>query len=375
MPNSLDKDHSRTDAGKLRISDLQRSCTKPKLCHNKPIGQSIVIVLASSLERPMLGSQNAPSIRSPHCLSAEWRDYHVDDYTSLLRKVCGSFGVDARLHERDKVRGAVETRLISRFETVTVSLDAHRVVRDRKMIRSDPGEHLFLIFQKEGKSTIIQEDRASELDTGDFFIADAAVPSEFVYGGRRSSQVSFHLPREEMIARLGKACVGGKEICRHDPLVPALTSVFTRLIEAEACSAALGEALINILCAYFHAQAHGSESASNHLYRRAVDRLEARARDASFGIDTLAADLGVSRRTLQRVFAEHGHGFTTRLQAIRLDCARSRLLGGETNILGVAYDSGFNDLSHFYRLFRDRFGVAPGQVKALSKPPAGRIVA
>jgi len=323
----------------------------------------------------MLGSYNKPSAGSQQCLSADWRDYHVDEYANLLCKVCGSFGVDARLPERDKVRGAVESRLVSRFETVTVSLNAHRVVRDRKMIRSDPGEHLFLIFQKEGKSAIIQEDRASELATGDFFIADASVPSEFVYGGSQSSQVSFHLPREEMVARLGKACVGGREICRHDPLVPALTSVFTRLIEAEAGSAALGEALVNILCAYFHAQAHGSESASNHLYRRAVDRLEARARDASFGIDTLAADLGVSRRTLQRVFSEHGDGFTSRLQAVRLDRARSRLLGGETNILTVAYDSGFNDLSHFYRLFRDRFGVAPGQVRALWQQPASRVVA
>lgn len=323
----------------------------------------------------MLEGHMNPLAASPQCLSAEWREYPVDEYASLLRKVCGSFGVDARLPEKDRVRGAVEARSVSRFESVTVSLNAHRVVRDRKMIRSDPGEHLFLIFQKEGKSTIVQEDRASELATGDFFIADASVPSEFVYGGWRSSQVSFHLPREEMVARLGKACVGGREICRHDPLVPALTSVFTRLIDAKAGSAALGEALVNILCAYFHAQAHGAESASSLLYRRAVDRLEARACDASFGIDSLAADLGVSRRTVQRVFAEHGDGFTSRLQAVRLDRARSRLLGGETNILTVAYDSGFNDLSHFYRLFRDRFGVAPGQVRALWQQPAGRVVA
>ena len=323
----------------------------------------------------MLGSHAQPLPEPPSCCATHWHDYHVDEYTKLLRTVCGTFGIEARLPERDKVKGAVETRLVSRFETVTVSLNAHRVVRDRTMIRSDPGEHLFLIFQKEGKSTIVQNDRACELAKGDLFIVDSSVPSEFVYGGWRSSQVSFHLPREEMVARLGRACVGGREIFRHDPLVPALTSVLTRLMEAEAGSAALGEALINLLCAYFHAQADGSESASSRLYRRAVDRLEARARDATFAIDALASDLSVSRRTLQRVFSEHGDGFTSRLQAVRLDRARSRLLGGETNILGVAYDSGFNDLSHFYRLFRDRFGVAPGQVRALWQPPAGRGVA
>jgi AraC-like DNA-binding protein len=40
-------------------------------------------------------------------------------------------------------------------------------------------------------------------------------------------------------------------------------------------------------------------------------------------------------------------------------------------ISAVAYDSGFGDLSYFYRMFRRRFGAAPADIRAQSRgqPP------
>lgn len=301
------------------------------------------------------------------------REHDLDEFTGLLGQVCGRFGVVADATRKGTVSGAVAPLTIARFSAAVVSLNARKVLRDRRMIRADPGEHLFVIFQQAGSSTIVQDDRACALATGDFFIADSAVPSEFVYAGQASSQISLHLPRDEAVARMGQGCVGGQAICRSDALFPALTGVFLRLRDQPPGSAALGEALINILSAYFHARAQGHDSPSTRLYTCAIDRLEVRAGDPDFGIDTLAADLGVSRRTLQRVFTDNGDGFTRRLQALRLDRARSRLLGGQADILRVAYDCGFSDLSHFYRLFRDRFGMAPGQIRP--KPEGGRRVA
>ncbi|MBU9697614.1 helix-turn-helix domain-containing protein [Rhodobacteraceae bacterium HSP-20] len=289
---------------------------------------------------------------------------HVDDYTDQLHRICGRFRVEAKPTQRAEIHGAVKRRTLSRFDVAMVTLDANRVVRDGAMIRKDPGEHLFLIYQAEGQSTILQNDRVCRLYRGDFFIADSSVPSEFIYEGRHSTQISLHLPRDEMVARIGKDCVGGTEIERGDTLSLAMGGVLDRMLETDAGSAALGEALINILSAYFHARARGNESVSARLYRRAVQQLEAQARDSSFGIDALATDCGVSRRTLQRVFAEHGDSFSTRLQAFRLELARARLMAGEENIASLAFDCGFNDLSNFYRLFRDRFGVSPGKVRA-----------
>jgi AraC-like DNA-binding protein len=45
----------------------------------------------------------------------------------------------------------------------------------------------------------------------------------------------------------------------------------------------------------------------------------------------------------------------------RLDYARDLLQRGGNTITGAAFSSGFNDISHFYRLYRRRYGGPPGR--------------
>jgi len=295
-------------------------------------------------------------------------DRAVEDYNLALGRVCGAFHVDARVDARDTVSGAVQHRRLSRYDAAIVSLNAHSVVRNRAMIRTDPGEHLFLLFQYQGFSRILQGDHCTDLATGDLYIADSTVPSQFIYEGQRSRQVSLHLPRREAMARLGPECAGGMAIARGDPKVLAMQAVLHSLLTAEdAGSPAMGEALLNILAAYCQAHRKGAPDPAGQLYRRALTRLVARAGDASFGLDELAADLGVSRRSVQRVFGDHADSFTARLLTVRLDMAQARLRSltgaGRGGIARIAYECGFNDLSHFYRVFRGRFGMPPGQVR------------
>jgi AraC-like DNA-binding protein len=40
--------------------------------------------------------------------------------------------------------------------------------------------------------------------------------------------------------------------------------------------------------------------------------------------------------------------------------AAKLLRGREHSLLGVIFTCGFNDVSHFYRMFRRRYGAAPG---------------
>lgn len=287
----------------------------------------------------------------------------VDEYNDALGKICGAFHVEAGEDSRKRVNGSLLARQFGRFDAALVKLDARRVLRDPGMIRRDPGEHLFLLFQQEGQSHIQQGGRTAELLPGDFFIVDSAVPSDFIYGGRHSAQVSLHLPRREMQSRAGQICTGGLAIDRNHALAPALRGVLTQMLCYDPGSPALAEALLNILTAYCHSLKTGSESVSSRLYDCAVGHITRRAPDPDFGVDALASDMGVSRRTLQRTFYEHGDSVSGRLQATRLDLARSRILSGGRNIAALAFECGFNDVSHFYRLFRERFGAAPGHLR------------
>jgi len=61
-------------------------------------------------------------------------------------------------------------------------------------------------------------------------------------------------------------------------------------------------------------------------------------------------------RTFRRVTGVTPHQFILRT---RLRDAASRLLAHDTNVIDIALESGFGDLSNFNRAFRLEFGLSP----------------
>ena len=77
-------------------------------------------------------------------------------------------------------------------------------------------------------------------------------------------------------------------------------------------------------------------------------------------LDRAAARAGVSRRRFTELFREAtGRSFAEELNELRLSHAARLLRGGEHSVVGVMFSCGYNDLSHFYRSFRQRFGAPP----------------
>jgi AraC-like DNA-binding protein len=80
----------------------------------------------------------------------------------------------------------------------------------------------------------------------------------------------------------------------------------------------------------------------------------------------VANHLGMTPRSLQRLFAADGTTFSACLLCQRLIRAHHMLcdprLSGRT-VSSVAYDAGFGDLSYFNRCFRKFYGTTPKQVR------------
>jgi len=76
-------------------------------------------------------------------------------------------------------------------------------------------------------------------------------------------------------------------------------------------------------------------------------------------IGTVANALGISVRTLQRKFAEHGLCFEGLSRTERLRCAADLLARTDCRVLDIALDLGYSDHAHFTRAFRRWTGVAP----------------
>ncbi|NOX99518.1 MAG: AraC family transcriptional regulator [Verrucomicrobia bacterium] len=77
-------------------------------------------------------------------------------------------------------------------------------------------------------------------------------------------------------------------------------------------------------------------------------------------LDEAARRIGVSRRGLTSGFREiTGHSRQTWIRKLRIEHARHLLESTDRSIDAVAFECGFNDLSHFYRCFKMEAGKSP----------------
>lgn len=80
-----------------------------------------------------------------------------------------------------------------------------------------------------------------------------------------------------------------------------------------------------------------------------------------FQLDTLAANIGIDKSRLCRVYrAGTGQTIMDSLRIRRLNEAAELLARTGRNISEICFGVGFNDLSYFYRCFQKKFGANPG---------------
>jgi AraC-like DNA-binding protein len=100
-----------------------------------------------------------------------------------------------------------------------------------------------------------------------------------------------------------------------------------------------------------------------------IAAIRANFSDPAFSSQALASRLGVSARYVQRLLYETGSTFGERVLELRLQRARAMLADARCDRLKVgeiAEACGFNDIAHFDRCFRRRFGGTPTQYRGRS---------
>jgi AraC-like DNA-binding protein len=94
--------------------------------------------------------------------------------------------------------------------------------------------------------------------------------------------------------------------------------------------------------------------------------------DPEFELDSVARDLGLSRRYVQQLLEETGKSFTEHLVEHRLERSFAMLNDHRClhlMIIDIAFAVGFGDVSHFNRVFRRRFGDTPSRIRASAFAP------
>ncbi|MFI1914174.1 helix-turn-helix transcriptional regulator [Nocardia sp. NPDC020380] len=92
-------------------------------------------------------------------------------------------------------------------------------------------------------------------------------------------------------------------------------------------------------------------------------------------METVAEDLGITRRQLERAMRVAGTTPHSYLISARLERAVQRLsdpLNKRRTIADIACDSGFSALSVFSKACRDKYDASPGQIRQRGRQPHDR---
>ncbi|MBI5127896.1 MAG: helix-turn-helix domain-containing protein [Rhodopseudomonas palustris] len=315
----------------------------------------------------------------------------VDSFQTGVRQVCGDYAVrPASFGDFPFAAWTGLLRTDPGIEMAYVRLSGVQVERTPTHIRSDSVDHFVLTMQFSGEAEMMQGAGTAVLRPDDIFVSDATRPSRFSFARGEAEQVSFHIPRTVGLGRFGKLLEGPSLIRGDSGFAIALKVLLQRLswqiAHAADTTAAtaddfradpipenrlsetserLEEAFFSVLAsALLDAKASGHVPRDTHdrLYEQALCIIQRQAHDPSFGAGQICSELAISPRQLQRSFARHGDSAREQILSTRLERARRRILS-ETRLTvsEIAYASGFNDLSFFYRAYRRQFGAAPGE--------------
>jgi AraC-like DNA-binding protein len=246
--------------------------------------------------------------------------------------------------------------------------------RDREMVR-DGDDSFWLLISQSTSLEIEQLGRDLRLDRGDATVMHVCETGSF--GSRRhfgfigvllpSSEIAGrgvrldgglmqHLPRQSDALQLLRGYIQTLENSKMRPCAEARETICRHVIDLVALAVtshrAIGESSLSAVAA-----AHLSA---------ALDHIAARFWDPELSVVTVAREMGISPRYLQRLLEKAGTSFTTRVTELRLQRAFTVLTKARDNkrsISDIAFEAGFTDISHFNRLFRSRFGDTPRGVR------------
>jgi AraC-like DNA-binding protein/CheY-like chemotaxis protein len=119
-------------------------------------------------------------------------------------------------------------------------------------------------------------------------------------------------------------------------------------------------------------QLHPRDLATNQsdakFIRRVIDLVEENMADWDFDLEIMARKLAVSRRQLfRKLRAATGCSPNMFIRTLRLKRAAQLLMESQMTVTEITYAVGFSDLKYFRTIFREYYGVSPGEYLKRSK--------
>ena len=292
-------------------------------------------------------------------------------YREMLSRSVGNFEVEAI---EDAFDFSANTLALPGLGVAQIASSALRVERPSGVPVEDARD-LILAVMHDGRASFTQRGREVTAEGGGAFLSSSH--DSLVMQRTAARLTNYSLLRSELAP-----AVSNFERALVTPLNPEtirLLTGYTALLfrEGALASAEFGRLAVS----HIHdlialaigatrdaaeiAKARGLRAARRaDLYARAKRLIALRFNDPDLTSGEIAHRLRVSARHLQQIFAERGETLMTRVWDERVNRA-ARLLSApeaaDRSVTDIAFACGFNDSSHFGRVFAARMGTAPSQ--------------
>jgi AraC family transcriptional activator of tynA and feaB len=291
----------------------------------------------------------------------------VQFWTDALTELCGHFDVDTL--GASSLEGQVNYTTVSRLKLCQIEVSQHRIAHPVSRVKA--GEHPFvkILFQTYGISHFEQNGRRFDLMPGDCLTYDVSCPHTIISPSLTRHEVvivptqllqerGFHstkLPACKLSARTGTGRIA------HDFMHAAFGEA-PKLSPHIAIGVA--DTLIDLLLLPLREAGTAFDRGGPvMLYERAQAFIHKHLRNPDLSIDQISTELGCTKRYLHMLFSDRGMTVSDYIWQARLQNCRQDLeaQGGRT-ITDVAFSWGFSSSSHFSRVFRKYFGIAPSSI-------------
>jgi AraC family transcriptional activator of tynA and feaB len=294
-----------------------------------------------------------------------WREVVCETWFGLWAERSNSGPFDAR----------IELYELGAVQVAQAYLPRHRMGRSATEMGRLPQSAYCLHQLHEGAVHGQYRGAEYQASAGDLLLFDTADPCESFVIDQPLRTTILHIPRnliDDPRAGLSRASV---RLHSRDGMGALLADYMSSLSRAAStlppqATGKAGSILCDLLAAAFQpsAQPDLCQGGIRQARLAAAQQIIAKSlADPEFGIGRAAERLGVSRRYVQKLFECTGRTFSETLVSARLDACYQALSDrrqkGRT-IADIAFGYGFNDLSWFYRCYRERWGETPGDTRA-----------
>lgn len=299
-------------------------------------------------------------------------DIHPRDrVASWVDAVCdSSVHVESTPRRRDSFFATLRVQPIGEVWFSEVSSVAQRMVRAPRHVGLDE-PHFCFVAQASGRGRISQNGHDAELQTGDLTLTDSTKPFQLDFDDQFALTV-LRFPREQLLRRVGPperfiaSRINGREGFAG-LLSPMLQNLSGHLRNIPADSLArVSENTLDLIATALLAGNGEPPLSTAMTHVRVKFWIETHLSEKLSG-ERIAFACGLSVRHLNRLFAREGTSLMHHVWERRLAHCHRHLTDPamkHRSIGEIALAAGFNDLSHFSRAYRARYGRSAQEDRA-----------